>query len=72
MERNRRFQSRRTFAPVKVNEELELDIVAVGKSGDGIGKKDGFVIFVPNTAEGDHVKVKITKVSKKVAFAEKI
>ncbi len=56
--------------PVKVGEELELDIVAVGRNGDGLGKKDGFVVFVPGTKEGDHVKVKITKVTKKVAFGE--
>ncbi|MEM2116037.1 MAG: TRAM domain-containing protein [Candidatus Woesearchaeota archaeon] len=69
MERKRGFKSR---APVKVNDELELDIVAQGKAGDGIGKKDGFVIFVPNAKEGEHVKVRITKVAKKVAFSEKI
>ena len=37
-----------------------------------IAKQKGFVIFVPNTKEGDAVKVKVTKVFRKVGFAEVI
>ncbi len=58
------------FAPVKVGEELTVKIEAVGEKGDGIAKKDGFVLFVPNTSQGDEVKVKVTKVLRKVGFAE--
>ncbi|MCP3682513.1 MAG: TRAM domain-containing protein [bacterium] len=61
---------RRSFAPVKVDDELDVKIEAVGEKGDGIAKKDGFVLFVPNTNEGDEVRIKVTKVLKKVGFAE--
>ena len=57
-------------APVKVGEEADVTIEAVGAKGDGIAKKDGFVIFVPNTSTGDNVKIRITKVLSNVAFAE--
>ncbi len=67
----RRFQ-RESFAPIKVGEEIDLKIEAVGSKGDGIGKVKGFVIFVPGTKEGDTIKVKITKVFRKVAFAEAV
>ena len=63
-------EERRSFAPVKAGEEINVKIEAVGEKGDGIAKVKGFVIFVPNTKQGDDVKVKITKVLKKVAFAE--
>ena len=56
--------------PVQVGEELEVKIEAVGAKGDGIAKKDGFVLFVPNTNEGDTVRVKVTKVLNKVGFAD--
>ena len=46
----------RDFAPVKVGEELDVKIEAVGEKGDGIAKVKGFVLFVPNTNEGDEVK----------------
>ena len=58
------------FAPVTVGDELDVNIEAVGEKGDGIAKKDGFVLFVPNTKQGDEVKIKITRVPPKVGFAE--
>ncbi len=57
-------------APVKVGEEVEVTIEAVGAKGDGIAKKEGFVIFVPNAAKGDTVRIRITKVLNNMAFAE--
>ncbi len=62
--------SRPSFAPVNVGEELDVKIEAVGEKGDGIAKVKGFVLFIPNTNEGDDVRVRITKVLKKVGFAE--
>ncbi len=58
------------FAPVKVGDELDVKIEAVGEKGDGIAKKDGFVLFVPNTKEGDEVRIKVSKVLRKVGFAD--
>jgi predicted RNA-binding protein with TRAM domain len=60
------------FAPVKVGEELDVKIEAVGEKGDGIARKRGFVLFVPSTKEGDEVRIRITKVLRKVGFAEVI
>lgn len=57
-------------APVKVGEELTVTIEAVGEKGDGIAKKQGFVIFIPGVKQGQTVKVRITKVLSKVGFAE--
>jgi predicted RNA-binding protein with TRAM domain len=56
--------------PVKVGDVIDVKIEAVGEKGDGIAKKDGFVLFVPNTAEGDQVQVRVTKVLRRVGFAE--
>ena len=65
------YRPNRSFtAPVKVGDEIDVKIEAVGEKGDGIAKKDGFVLFVPNTKEGDEVKVKVTKVLRRVGFAE--
>ena len=61
---------RNNFAPVKVGDELEVKIEAVGEKGDGIAKKNGFVIFVPNTKQDENVRIRITRVLRKVGFAE--
>ena len=60
------------FAPVKVGEEIDVRIEAVGEKGDGIARKRGFVLFIPNTKEGDEVRIRITKVLRKVGFADVI
>ncbi|MBI2657095.1 TRAM domain-containing protein [Candidatus Woesearchaeota archaeon] len=60
----------RNFAPVKVGDELDVKIEAVGEKGDGIAKKDGFVLFVPGTKQGEDVRIKVTRVLQKVGFAE--
>ncbi len=57
-------------APVKVGEELTVTIEAVGEKGDGIAKKQGFVIFIPGVKQGQSVRIRITKVLSKVGFAE--
>src|SRR3989344_7420458 len=68
----RQFQDRESTAPVSVGEEIDVRIEAVGEKGDGIAKKNNFVIFVPGVKEGDTIRVRITKVLRKVGFAEKI
>ncbi|MCH8067445.1 MAG: TRAM domain-containing protein [Nanoarchaeota archaeon] len=59
-------------SPVNVGDEIDVKIEAVGEKGDGIAKKEGFVLFVPNTKEGQEVKIRVTKVLTKVGFAEVI
>ena len=49
---------------------MDVKIEAVGEKGDGIAKKDGFVLFVPGTKQGDNVRIKVTRVLPKVGFAE--
>ena len=51
------------------NQEVELIIEDLGASGEGIGKVDGFTVFVKDTVIGDVVRVKLTKVKKNYAFA---
>lgn len=69
------FQQRRRFTPqapipVKEGETYEVTIEGIGEKGDGIAKIQGFVIIVPKTQQGQHVKVRITAVRGKVSFAE--
>ena len=66
------FGNRGPMVPVKVGDELDVAIEAVGEKGDGIAKIRGFVIFIPNVSEGDQVKIRVTKVFRKVGFAEVI
>lgn len=60
------------FAPVKEGDEIDVKIEALGDKGDGIAKKDGFVLVVPGTKVNDEVRVRVTKVLRRVGFAEVI
>ena len=59
-------------APIQEGEEYEVKIEDVGKEGDGITRIEGFVVFVPDTKVGEEVKVRITSVRRRFAFAEKV
>ena len=58
--------------PVKVGEELEVDIVECSTKEEGIARVQGFVIHVPNTKLGEHVKIKINRIGGTTAEAEAI
>ncbi len=56
--------------PVKVGDEVDAEVISVASKGDGIAKKDGFVIFIKGAKEGDKVKVRITDVKARFAVGE--
>lgn len=64
------FQER--IAPVKAGETYDVSIDDLAKEGDGIARIEGFVIFVPQTKVGDKVKIKVNKIMRKFAIAEKV
>jgi len=57
-------------APVELGQEYEGEIEDISRRGHGIAKIEGFVVFVPDTKKGDHLKFKITKIGRKFAVAE--
>jgi len=58
--------------PVELDKEYEAKIEDMSRRGDGIAKIEGFVIFVPNTKQGEQVKFKITRVGNRFATGELI
>ena len=63
-------ESRGLNSPLNVGDTHDVKIEDVGREGDGIARIEGFVVFVPNTKKGDSVKIRVTKVSRRVGFAE--
>lgn len=52
------------------NDVLEIEITDQGTNGEGIGKTEGYALFVKDTVMGDVVRVKIMKVKKNYGFAK--
>ncbi len=54
----------------KKNDVLTVTIEDIGSDGEGIGKVDGFTLFVKDAVIGDIVSVKLMKVKKNYAYAK--
>ncbi len=64
-------RERRGFgSPIDIGKTYDVTIEELGREGDGIARIEGFVVFVPNTKKGDSVKIRVTRVSERVGFAE--
>ena len=50
------------------NDIVTLEIVDCGTDGEGIGKADGFTVFVKDAVIGDTVKAKIMKAKKNYGY----
>ncbi len=55
---------------MKKNQEVILEIIDITAEGSGVGKYEGMAVFVPLTAVGDTVKIKILKVKKNYAYGK--
>jgi 23S rRNA (uracil1939-C5)-methyltransferase len=55
--------------PVKQNQIIELDIHGMSHEGEGVGKYEGFTVFVPGALTGEQVRVQIIKVHKSFAVS---
>ena len=65
-DRDRRFPPK----PVEVGEEYDVEIQEVSRRGEGIARIKGLVIFIVNAKQGDKLRIKITRISRRFAEAE--
>jgi 23S rRNA (uracil1939-C5)-methyltransferase len=56
--------------PVTTGQIIELDITGQAHDGAGVGKYEGFTVFVPLTVPGERVRVKVNLVKKTYARGE--
>ncbi|WP_436902826.1 SAM-dependent methyltransferase [Halovenus halobia] len=57
-------------APVRVGDELEVEITDTGDEGDGIAQVEGFTLFVPGGEAGETYTVVVDDVKPRFGFAE--
>lgn len=59
-------------APVKKNETITLRFEDLTHEGSGVGKIDGYPLFVPYALPGEKAQVKVVKVNKNFGFGKLI
>ena len=57
-------------APVRLGDELELQVDSLAYGGNGVARLNGFVVFVRRGLPGDRVRARVTKVKR--GFAEAV
>ena len=56
-------------AALKKNDQVEIVIEDIGSEGEGIGRYEGYTLFVKDTVMGDRALVQITKTGKSYGYA---
>jgi 23S rRNA (uracil1939-C5)-methyltransferase len=59
-------------APIKKNDDITLEITGVSSEGAGVGRYEGFAVFVPFTLAGETVSAHIIKVAGSYAVGKLI
>ena len=54
---------------INKNDEVVIEIEDIGSDGEGIGKYQGYTLFVKNALIGDRIKVKVMKTKKTYGYA---
>lgn len=54
---------------LKKNDQVEVTIEDIGSEGEGIGRYEGYTLFVKDTAIGDRALVQVTKAGKSYGYA---
>ncbi|WP_342425670.1 23S rRNA (uracil(1939)-C(5))-methyltransferase RlmD [Paenibacillus sp. FSL L8-0502] len=60
----------RSDLPVQKNDEAMIDIIGMNHDGEGVGRVEGFTLFVPGALPGEKVRVKVLKTKKQYGYAK--
>ncbi|PZD92911.1 23S rRNA (uracil(1939)-C(5))-methyltransferase RlmD [Paenibacillus sambharensis] len=55
--------------PVSKNEEVTAEIVGLTHDGEGVGRVNGFTLFIQGALPGERVRAKVMKVKKQYGYA---
>ncbi|MBB3111953.1 23S rRNA (uracil1939-C5)-methyltransferase [Paenibacillus phyllosphaerae] len=56
--------------PVTKNDVVTVDIVGLTHEGEGVGRADGFTLFIQGALPGERVRAKVLKVKKQYGYAK--
>jgi 23S rRNA (uracil1939-C5)-methyltransferase len=59
-----------TAQPVVKNGEYIADIVGIGHEGEGVGRVEGFTLFIQGALPGEKVRAKVLKLKKQFGYAK--
>src|SRR5699024_10683888 len=54
--------------PVRKNETITIEIEDLTHEGNGVGKIDGYPLFIPNVLPGEKAEIKVVKANKRFGY----
>jgi len=57
---------------IEKNDIVELNITDLSETGEGIGKAEGYTLFIKDTVPGDRVRAKVVKAKERYGYARLI
>lgn len=68
--RNAAVTAELTGLPVNKNDELVIDIIGMNHDGEGVGRAEGYTLFVQGALPGEKARVKVLKTKKQYGYAK--
>ncbi|RKD21069.1 23S rRNA (uracil-5-)-methyltransferase RumA [Ammoniphilus oxalaticus] len=62
--------SKKQVIPVKKNEQIELIVSDLSHDGQGVGRFEGYTLFIPQALPGERIKAQVMQTGKKYGFAK--
>ncbi|MED5020950.1 TRAM domain-containing protein, partial [Paenibacillus chibensis] len=59
-----------TGLPVEKNDVAVIDIIGMNHDGEGVGRAEGYTLFVAGALPGEKVRVKVLKTKKQYGYAK--
>ncbi|MED4959204.1 TRAM domain-containing protein, partial [Paenibacillus macerans] len=56
--------------PVAKNDELVIDIIGMNHDGEGVGRAEGYTLFVAGALPGEKARVRVLKTKKQYGYAK--
>ena len=56
--------------PVSKNDELNVEIIGMNHDGEGVGRAEGYTLFVPGVLPGERARVRVLKTKKQYGYAK--
>ncbi|WP_209861469.1 23S rRNA (uracil(1939)-C(5))-methyltransferase RlmD [Paenibacillus shirakamiensis] len=56
--------------PVAKNDELIVDVIGMNHDGEGVGRAEGYTLFIPGALPGEKAKVRVLKTKKQYGYAK--
>lgn len=67
---NNRIEPQIEGLPVAKNDEVVIDIIGMNHDGEGVGRSEGYTLFVQGALPGEKVRVKVLKTKKQYGYAK--